>query len=108
MTDNAKEKLIFALDVDNLDDARRWVEQLHEQVGVFKIGKQLFTKCGPEVVDLVQKGGADVFLDLSAGGILSGEMVAKMADKPIILALANPDPEIKYEDAKAIWDNLGE
>ncbi len=64
MMDNAREKLIFALDVDNLDDARNWVERLHEQVGVFKIGKQLFTKCGPEVVNLVQDGGADVFLDL--------------------------------------------
>ncbi len=60
----AKQKLIFALDVDNLEDARNWVEQLHEQVGVFKIGKQLFTKCGPEVVNLVQAGGAEVFLDL--------------------------------------------
>ena len=64
MTDNAKSKLIFALDVDNLEDARNWVEQLQGQVGVFKIGKQLFTKCGPEVVNLVQDAGADVFLDL--------------------------------------------
>ena len=61
---DAKRRLIFALDVDNLDDARRWVEQLQGQVGVFKVGKQLFTKCGPEVVNLVQAGGADVFLDL--------------------------------------------
>ena len=61
---DAKQKLIFALDVDNLEDARNWVGQLHEQVGVFKIGKQLFTKCGPEVVSLVQAGGAEVFLDL--------------------------------------------
>jgi len=61
---DAKQKLIFALDVDTLDEARSWVELLHNQVGVFKIGKQLFTKCGPEVVKLVQEGGADVFLDL--------------------------------------------
>jgi len=61
---DAKQKLIFALDVDNLEEARRWVEQLQGQVGVFKIGKQLFTKCGPQVVNLVQAGGADVFLDL--------------------------------------------
>ena len=64
MMNDAKSKLIFALDVDNLDDARSWVEQLQGQVGVFKIGKQLFTRCGPEVVNLVQAGGADVFLDL--------------------------------------------
>ena len=62
--DNAKQRLIFALDVDSLDEARNWVAQLKDQVGVFKIGKQLFTKCGPEVVHLVQDGGCEVFLDL--------------------------------------------
>ncbi len=44
--------------------------------------------------------GADVFLGLSAGGVLKPEMVATMADKPIIFALANPSPEILPEDAK--------
>lgn len=46
--------------------------------------------------------GADVFLGLSAGGILKPEMVATMADRPVILALANPYPEILPEDAKAV------
>ncbi|AXA84814.1 NADP-dependent malic enzyme [Lysobacter oculi] len=46
--------------------------------------------------------GADVFLGLSAGGILKAEMVATMAEKPVILALANPYPEILPEDAKAV------
>ncbi|KRA16364.1 NADP-dependent malic enzyme [Lysobacter sp. Root604] len=46
--------------------------------------------------------GADVFLGLSAGGVLKAEMVATMAPKPIILALANPYPEILPEDAKAV------
>ncbi|MFK2902791.1 NADP-dependent malic enzyme [Dyella ginsengisoli] len=46
--------------------------------------------------------GADVFLGLSAGGILKPEMVAAMADKPVILALANPNPEISPADAKAV------
>jgi malate dehydrogenase (oxaloacetate-decarboxylating)(NADP+) len=46
--------------------------------------------------------GADVFLGLSAGGVLKPEMVATMADKPIILALANPNPEILPEHAKAV------
>lgn len=50
-----------------------------------------------EIVD-----GADIFLGLSAGGILKPEMVATMADKPIILALANPNPEISPADAKAV------
>jgi malate dehydrogenase (oxaloacetate-decarboxylating)(NADP+) len=46
--------------------------------------------------------GADVFLGLSAGGVLKPEMVATMADKPIILALANPYPEILPEEAKRV------
>ena len=46
--------------------------------------------------------GADVFLGLSAGGILKPEMVATMAARPIILALANPYPEILPEDAKRV------
>ncbi len=50
-----------------------------------------------EIVD-----GADIFLGLSAGGVLKAEMVATMADKPIILALANPYPEILPEDAKRV------
>src|SRR3954470_1903942 len=46
--------------------------------------------------------GADVFLGLSAGGVLKPAMVKKMAERPLILALANPDPEISPEDAKAV------
>jgi len=44
---------------------------------------------------------ADVFLGCSAAGVLTADMVATMADKPIILALANPEPEIRPEVAKA-------
>ena len=46
--------------------------------------------------------GADVFLGLSAGGVLKKDMVAKMAARPVILALANPNPEINPEDVKAV------
>ncbi|WP_345794600.1 NADP-dependent malic enzyme [Thauera sp. JM12B12] len=46
--------------------------------------------------------GADVFLGLSTAGVLKPEMVAKMADKPLIFALANPNPEILPADAKAV------
>ena len=50
-----------------------------------------------EVID-----GADIFLGLSAGGVLKPDMVARMAAKPLILALANPHPEILPEDVKAV------
>ncbi|MEE8335486.1 MAG: phosphate acyltransferase, partial [Candidatus Neomarinimicrobiota bacterium] len=45
--------------------------------------------------------GADIFVGLSIGNILTGEMIRTMADYPIIFALANPDPEINYDDAVA-------
>jgi malate dehydrogenase (oxaloacetate-decarboxylating)(NADP+) len=47
-------------------------------------------------------GGADIFLGLSAGGVLKPEMVKEMAAKPIILAMANPEPEIRPELAKQV------
>jgi len=46
--------------------------------------------------------GADIFLGLSAGGVLKQDMVKQMAPNPIILALANPNPEILPEDVKAV------
>ncbi|WP_256078055.1 NADP-dependent malic enzyme [Massilia sp. YIM B04103] len=49
--------------------------------------------------------GADIFLGVSAGGVLKQDMVKQMADKPLILALANPTPEILPEDVKAVRDD---
>ena len=49
--------------------------------------------------------GADVFLGLSAGGVLKPDMVKKMAANPIIMALANPNPEITPEEVKAVRDD---
>jgi malate dehydrogenase (oxaloacetate-decarboxylating)(NADP+) len=50
-------------------------------------------------------GGADIFLGLSAGGVLSQEMVKTMAARPLILALANPTPEILPEEVRAVRDD---
>jgi malate dehydrogenase (oxaloacetate-decarboxylating)(NADP+) len=49
--------------------------------------------------------GADIFLGLSAGGVLTQSMVKTMADKPLVLALANPTPEITPEEVKAVRDD---
>ena len=54
-----------------------------------------------EVID-----GADIFLGLSAGGVLKPDMVKRMAAKPIIFALANPNPEIHPAEAKAVRDDV--
>lgn len=64
MNEQVRERLIFALDVDDFAVAENWVRQLHDKVGVFKIGKQLFTRCGPDVVKMVRELGGEVFLDL--------------------------------------------
>jgi malate dehydrogenase (oxaloacetate-decarboxylating)(NADP+) len=53
-----------------------------------------------KLIDVI--GGADIFLGLSAGGVLSQEMVRMMAAKPLILALANPTPEILPKEVRAV------
>jgi malate dehydrogenase (oxaloacetate-decarboxylating)(NADP+) len=49
---------------------------------------------------------ADIFLGLSTANIMSKEMLASMADNPIVFAMANPNPEISYEDAMATRSDL--
>ncbi|WP_338729443.1 NADP-dependent malic enzyme [Haladaptatus sp. DJG-WS-42] len=68
--------------------------------------KQQFARDVPEggLADAME--GADVFAGLSIGGIVNQEMVKSMASDPIIFAMANPDPEITYEDAKAARDDM--
>ena len=58
------DKLIVALDVDTPAEALALVEQLHSVAGMFKIGSQLFTLAGPQIVKDVINSGAKVFLDL--------------------------------------------
>ncbi|MFU8866996.1 NADP-dependent malic enzyme [Natronococcus sp.] len=67
--------------------------------------KQEFARDLPEgdLADAME--GADVLVGLSAGGIVSQEMVRSMNEDPIIFAMANPDPEIGYEEAKAARDD---
>jgi orotidine-5'-phosphate decarboxylase len=56
--------LIVALDVDSVETARVLVKQLRDVVGMFKVGSQLFTAAGPELVREIVSSGAKVFLDL--------------------------------------------
>lgn len=59
-----KNPLIVALDVDTLEDAKRFVKKLKKDVSCFKIGSVLFTAEGPDVVRMVHEEGGQVFLDL--------------------------------------------
>jgi malate dehydrogenase (oxaloacetate-decarboxylating)(NADP+) len=65
-------------------------------------GKQRYARDTPARTLAEIVAGADIFLGLSAGGILTPDMVDSMADQPIIFALANPYPEILPEDAKRV------
>jgi orotidine-5'-phosphate decarboxylase len=64
MTINAQDKLIVALDVDSADQALDLFDALRDVVGMFKIGSQLFTAVGPDVVRQIIAKGGRVFLDL--------------------------------------------
>lgn len=59
-----RDRLIVALDVDSLEQAGAVVAKLAGEVGLFKIGKQLFTHAGPQAVRLIQELGGEIFLDL--------------------------------------------
>src|SRR5437667_7843011 len=60
--DSIRHRLIFALDVETFAEAERLVQLLAKDVGVFKVGKQLFLHSGPEVVRMIHRYGVDVFL----------------------------------------------
>jgi orotidine-5'-phosphate decarboxylase len=59
----ARDRLILAVDTSSIDEARHYLDELHEHVGVFKIGLQLFTRYGPEILTLFQSANARIFLD---------------------------------------------
>jgi len=59
-----KPKVILALDVDTIEEAKRFVDSLYPKISIFKVGSHLFTAYGPKVIEMLHKKGADVFLDL--------------------------------------------
>ena len=59
-----KEKIIIALDVSSREEAMHLVKDLRDTVGMFKVGSQLFTACGPQIVRDIVASGGKVFLDL--------------------------------------------
>ncbi len=59
-----KPRIILALDVDTLEQAKHFVDLLYPKIKLFKIGSQLFTACGPDAIKMVKDKGGEVFLDL--------------------------------------------
>jgi orotidine-5'-phosphate decarboxylase len=60
----ASEKIIVALDVETLEEAEEFVKTLKPIIQIFKVGKQLFTRCGPNIIEMIHHHGGKVFLDL--------------------------------------------
>ena len=73
--------------------------------GVRDVWKPFINDSGIETLSDAIKG-ADMFMGLSAKGVLKKEMLLAMANDPIVFAMANPDPEITYDDAKATRDDV--
>ena len=57
-------EIILALDVDSFEEAERFVDKLYPKIKIFKVGIHLFTAYGPKIVEMINKKGAEVFLDL--------------------------------------------
>ncbi len=75
----SRERLIFALDVEHFGEAQSLVGLLRGHVGLFKVGKQLFTHSGPKVIDMIRRRGERAFLDLKFHDIPN--TVAKAAEE---------------------------
>lgn len=59
-----KEKIVLALDVDTIEEAKTLIEELKDYVGVFKIGLQMYTQNGNEIIDFMNSQGLEYFLDV--------------------------------------------
>ena len=77
----------------------------HKRTGLNKYKQEFITSRDIDTLDEAIKD-ADVFLGLSTAGMLTKEALSTMAANPIVFAMANPDPEITYEDAMATRDDL--
>jgi orotidine-5'-phosphate decarboxylase len=58
------EKIILALDVDSFEAAEEMVKKLSGMIGIYKVGMQLFTRCGPRIIEMIHAHRGRVFLDL--------------------------------------------
>ena len=97
----ARERLVLALDVDDFKKAEELVDELSDYVGVFKIGNQLFTAEGPKIVDMVNKKGGKVFLDLKFHDIPNTVACAAEAAAKLGVSIFNVHTSGGYEMMKA-------
>ena len=85
-----KAQIILALDVDTLKEAKDFMDKLYPKIKIFKVGSHLFTAYGPQIIELLHKKGAEVFLDLKYLDIpntVSGAVAAAVRLKVKMLTL---------------------
>lgn len=110
--EQAREKIIFALDVSSQDEISLWAQRLSGSVGMFKVGKELFTSCGPAAVQAVKQFGGDVFLDLKYHDIPNTVAQAMLAAGRLGVKLVNlhalGGPEMMEQAAQAVRREFSE
>lgn len=104
--EQAKEKIIFALDFDSFNAAREWVTLLAGRVGMFKVGKQLFTAHGPDIVRMIVDSGGEVFLDLKYHDIPNTVAMASLEAARLGVRLFNLHALGGYEMMSRTMDTL--
>ena len=110
--DEARKKIIFALDVNSLAEIERWAALLSDKIGMFKIGKELFTACGLDAVRAIQLHGGQVFLDLKYHDIPNTVAKAMTEAARLGVQLSNLHAlgglEMMETAAKAVKAEIGE
>lgn len=113
-SNDAGKKLIFALDAGSYEEALSWVELLSGHVGMFKVGKELFTAAGPQIIRSIKEKNQKVFLDLKFHDIPN--TVARAAEAAVALGVdmfnvhASGGTHMIKEAVEAAWacaDKLG-
>ena len=101
-------QLIVALDVATLAEAKKLVRELEGVVDIFKVGSQLFTACGPEVVRYLLRQGKQVFLDLkfhdipnTAGGAVAATVNITVGGRGIMMCTLHALGELEMLQAAA-------
>lgn len=103
----ARERIIFALDVKTMKEVEQWASLLGDRVGMYKIGKQLYTSCGPAAVRMIQEHGGRVFLDLKYHDIPNTVAMATLEAARLGVRLCNLHALGGYEMMAATMEALG-
>jgi len=101
---SAKERLVLALDVDDFSSAKGLVDKLKDYVGVFKVGSQLFTSEGADIVSMIRRSGSKVFLDLKFHDIPNTVKGASESATKLGVYMFNIHTSGGYEMMKAAAD----